>query len=1311
MADFNWYLNRQGVKGKKGDKGDQGFSPSITIKTDTPTEFVMTIHNEFDSFDTPNIIPTAMGDKLSEIEVTLTTQGQSITTLTNELDAANSRLDAHTMDISNLHYSQTRIMNAISETVNEVLNLKTSKQNKLVEGDNITLSNNEDGTVTISSTGGEGDVTADGDNTFTGTNMFVLSGTGSSVGGIKLKNEKFPNTSSIDVSSVNAYLNIKSDSGMEVRATENMYIQGRGVDITASGNKDITLSSTKPIRTYNTSTYESDVIPQLHNFKEGDNISITKDSTTGDITISSTASGGGVEIDDTTPATDKTYSSEKIESELDVVKTDISTVETSVTSLEESVSTLETTVTTTQENLETLESEVTSLKETVDAIEIPDTSNFVTLDTDQNITGIKRFDSTLKVSESGGLIAQVGSSAIGNNTGVKYDHKGITLDGKGFLGAFTIQGGTSETNATALRITNLWKTQIWTPLEISKDMSVTGTATFSGMIKDKNGKEVLATTTATTDSLGIVKPDGTTITIDEDGTISAVGGGGSGEAPANMVTTDTTQTITGYKLFNNPIRLAQWRTDIAGQPNNIDFTNGNGNQIISADSSAARPFGLYSNSSNGIRLNASYTSSNVNSYDGGLLITGSAVTFKNSSGVVTNLLAGPNNMVTTDTIQTISRDKTFNADINLGYTSVSGHNSRIKTASSSYLSGNSTADGGIYLRSDSTESGIQFIVDNSSTSTINSRLKVAKDSLTYTKTDGTVIDLLNNSGGGSSDPVDEKYGIQGDYATHYGIIDCPNGLIDFNATNKDIVVNQGIVLKCAGNGNSKTTISGPISHTVESTGSFTLFYAQGNLLECGKVDYSVEEPTDNGVDNYQAWFNPDKEANPDQQWKFKSNDSGNVWRYVTSATPIADFVAGSTGITSVSYIGYRVIDDDVFAQQSDIESIQNDVETLTNTVNSINLDGYAVLDKTASQTFTGPIRFGTGKLFLDQYGEAFIQETAGSSGGVTIASNGDKLMFRGAGLNDNNGFILDKSAGTIKYVGVNSSSQLINNFFLTSSMLSGGSGISLTKNSTTGNVTIAASAPNNMVTTNTTQNISGAKYFNGSVSFFDTPMFDRGAEFTNWLDDNTLNFNHFNESKNTYIRSADYTANLGIEATDHLQPGDIDWMRTVDPEDPVYLFPKSGKYSSEYRLQKGFIVTANLLDENKFNVDNYKNIVSVQDSYVTSCASPTDGLVNLTIGATGSTYTAPFDGWFMFAAKATATGQFIRAVSTKGLGVTSYITVANETGRIILPVQKGDVVTIGYTATKNGGTMRWIPIGPDKNKFPSIDYLDLNYSL
>lgn len=57
-AKFNFYLNRTGPRGQRGEKGDQGFSPSITVNTDTADEYTLLIQNEYDSFVTDNIRPT-----------------------------------------------------------------------------------------------------------------------------------------------------------------------------------------------------------------------------------------------------------------------------------------------------------------------------------------------------------------------------------------------------------------------------------------------------------------------------------------------------------------------------------------------------------------------------------------------------------------------------------------------------------------------------------------------------------------------------------------------------------------------------------------------------------------------------------------------------------------------------------------------------------------------------------------------------------------------------------------------------------------------------------------------------------------------------------------------------------------------------------------------------------------------------------------------------------------------------------------------------------------------------------------------------
>lgn len=45
----------QGLQGEKGEHGIQGFSPRIAVSTDTPTEYVLEITNENETFLTPNL--------------------------------------------------------------------------------------------------------------------------------------------------------------------------------------------------------------------------------------------------------------------------------------------------------------------------------------------------------------------------------------------------------------------------------------------------------------------------------------------------------------------------------------------------------------------------------------------------------------------------------------------------------------------------------------------------------------------------------------------------------------------------------------------------------------------------------------------------------------------------------------------------------------------------------------------------------------------------------------------------------------------------------------------------------------------------------------------------------------------------------------------------------------------------------------------------------------------------------------------------------------------------------------------------------
>ena len=62
MADFNFYLNRQGIQGVQGEKGDQGYSPTVEVDTNTAAEYILKITTEDNEFYTPNLRGSAVED-------------------------------------------------------------------------------------------------------------------------------------------------------------------------------------------------------------------------------------------------------------------------------------------------------------------------------------------------------------------------------------------------------------------------------------------------------------------------------------------------------------------------------------------------------------------------------------------------------------------------------------------------------------------------------------------------------------------------------------------------------------------------------------------------------------------------------------------------------------------------------------------------------------------------------------------------------------------------------------------------------------------------------------------------------------------------------------------------------------------------------------------------------------------------------------------------------------------------------------------------------------------------------------------------
>lgn len=120
-------------------------------------------------------------------------------------------------------------------------------------------------------------------------------------------------------------------------------------------------------------------------------------------------------------------------------------------------------------------------------------------------------------------------------------------------------------------------------------------------------------------------------------------------------------------------------------------------------------------------------------------------------------------------------------------------------------------------------------------------------------------------------------------------------------------------------------------------------------------------------------------------------------------------------------------------------------------------------------------------------------------------------------------------------------------------------------------------------------------------------------------------------------------------------------------------------------------ITATAL-ANLANTD-FSNLTDTADIYIAHAAMPSDTYEALTWGATGTTYTAPADGWFYAQARFTgAVGAHYILLSTSGTGmaIRSGMYNANTatvvTDQINLPVRKGATVTLNY-GSASGQTM------------------------
>ena len=257
--------------------------------------------------------------------------------------------------------------------------------------------------------------------------------------------------------------------------------------------------------------------------------------------------------------------------------------------------------------------------------------------------------------------------------------------------------------------------------------------------------------------------------------------------------------------------------------------------------------------------------------------------------------AAPTNMVTTDTFQEITASKTFTDTVKVNQLLQANRIQMLNNVDVAVANGTTLQLGNYSQKAILQASNLNIDTTNPNSGGVGPATLNGKQI-------ATVDDVSKASG---------DDGIKGDYCTSYGILEAPNGILT-NPSGMQVTLKQGVVLQLAGQ-DIKTTVSGDMTQTLTSTSDCDLFYVSGttSLMEVAQIVWSKTEP-DNGQTGVLAWWNPDN-----KKWKFKSNDTGNVWAEAV-ATPVAHIHTDGTTITRIDHIGYRVMDDEIYALKSDV---------------------------------------------------------------------------------------------------------------------------------------------------------------------------------------------------------------------------------------------------------------------------------------------------------------------------------------------------------------------------------------------------------
>jgi hypothetical protein len=109
----------------------------------------------------------------------------------------------------------------------------------------------------------------------------------------------------------------------------------------------------------------------------------------------------------------------------------------------------------------------------------------------------------------------------------------------------------------------------------------------------------------------------------------------------------------------------------------------------------------------------------------------------------------------------------------------------------------------------------------------------------------------------------------------------------------------------------------------------------------------------------------------------------------------------------------------------------------------------------------------------------------------------------------------------------------------------------------------------------------------------------------------------------------------------------------------------------------------------KANAD-MNNITTSGKEFISAQGKPSNRYVDLTLGASGTTYTAPANGWFFLDKRATAQGQFIQFNNDSRYTLTIHASNPDSRLCLLYPILKNEKVIVVYDAKGRTNSFRFI---------------------